>query len=516
MADSSVFFTAQSAPPVAAGISGAKPIPQLQGLNFIDIILGRMLEQATAEAVKTVQAKDAKAAADQLLTSDNPALAKNPKLDIPSLLAATPEIAEEVAAFTNGAQNQISEVLALNQQACDDILKPLTGGITTAENIEKGSPRLMQALLIDSEEGKGGMPVQALFSKLKAILNKLEQLTSDPASPGLSVTNLTPEQITDLKDKIKAFLAKHTDETGQVVIAADAGTGDDEQEFAAIYLGLVKILQPQSLAEGLNLQGIIHGKLNGLTSDTHPLNNAPVGLPAPFAPDEETGDIDFKNILKDFSGKKGTADNTADAVLKTKNSAPDTTTVALPFAPAESAFFTPAIYDDFTAPLNPALPVTSAGTMASLVTQSASASMPHPATAMIAATIQKNAANGEMRSITLQLDPPELGRVEIRMNFDKNKALKATVLAEKPDTYSMLQRDSHVLQRALMDAGLDTDGSSLSFELADQGYNFDGGGRNGSDGYARGDSGAPEEIIASTMSWYVDEATGHMRYSIVA
>ncbi len=42
---------------------------------------------------------------------------------------------------------------------------------------------------------------------------------------------------------------------------------------------------------------------------------------------------------------------------------------------------------------------------------------------------------------------------------------KAMVLAERPETLELLQRDSRVLERALQDAGLKTDHNSLSFDL---------------------------------------------------
>ncbi|MBK9561639.1 MAG: flagellar hook-length control protein FliK [Micavibrio sp.] len=138
-----------------------------------------------------------------------------------------------------------------------------------------------------------------------------------------------------------------------------------------------------------------------------------------------------------------------------------------------------------------------------------------PGCQVVAATISKAAANGETKNITLQLEPPELGRVEVRMAFSKDKTVKAIVVAEKPETHLLLQRDGHLLERALFDSGLDAGGSSLSFELAHEGYDFNGRGGDGNGGYARNE-GAPEEIIESTMTWRVDPETGHMRYSILA
>lgn len=155
----------------------------------------------------------------------------------------------------------------------------------------------------------------------------------------------------------------------------------------------------------------------------------------------------------------------------------------------------------------------------SLVTQASQAALPHPATQMVAATITKALADGQTRNITLRLEPPELGRVEIRLEFAKEKTLKTHILVEKQETWLMLQRDSHVLERALQDAGLDTD-SGLSFELAHDDSSFDedrkGGGYGG--GGRNSDSGPDDEttILHTHMDIYVDPETGLTRYDILA
>ena len=152
-------------------------------------------------------------------------------------------------------------------------------------------------------------------------------------------------------------------------------------------------------------------------------------------------------------------------------------------------------------------------------TQAARATMPHPGTQMVAATIQKAVNDGESKNIILQLDPPELGRVEIQMSVGKDKAIKAVMIAEKPETMAMLQRDAHMLERALQNAGLDADGSSLSFELAQEGYDFNhNGGHDSHGGYGRkGKNAAGEEnLIETTMTWFVDADTGHVRYNLLA
>lgn len=162
----------------------------------------------------------------------------------------------------------------------------------------------------------------------------------------------------------------------------------------------------------------------------------------------------------------------------------------------------------------------------SLVTQAAQASQGHPATQMVAATLSKAASNGETKSITLRLNPPELGRVEIKMQFNKDtNRMQAHMLVEKPETYMMMQRDSHMLEKALQDSGVDTSSGDLSFELAEDGMFFEqdpngngSGGRSGpgSTNTAGAEGEDQDSIIDVSVNWHIDPQTGMTRYDILA
>ncbi|HBR69373.1 MAG TPA: hypothetical protein DEA55_08375, partial [Rhodospirillaceae bacterium] len=163
-----------------------------------------------------------------------------------------------------------------------------------------------------------------------------------------------------------------------------------------------------------------------------------------------------------------------------------------------------------------ALAANSTANLASLVTGTQSAAQSHSAIQVIAATIQKNAASGENKDITLQLDPPELGRMKIKLEFGENKTLKTVMLIEKPETFAMLQRDAHVLERAIQDIGLDSSG--MEFELAQHEGDFSHDGSHDHHGaHAKGAAGQgnEEEIIETRMDWYVDPHTGLTRYDVL-
>lgn len=82
----------------------------------------------------------------------------------------------------------------------------------------------------------------------------------------------------------------------------------------------------------------------------------------------------------------------------------------------------------------------------------------------IAVHISQHADTG-MNRFQLRLDPPELGRVDVRMEVSSDGKLSAVIAVERPETLDLLQRDSRALEKSLAEAGLKMDGNSLSFSL---------------------------------------------------
>ncbi len=73
-------------------------------------------------------------------------------------------------------------------------------------------------------------------------------------------------------------------------------------------------------------------------------------------------------------------------------------------------------------------------------------------------------ADGSSR-IRIQLDPEELGKLDIRIHVGADGRTGVTITADNRGTLDMLQRDSRGLEQALADAGLKADSGSLSFNL---------------------------------------------------
>lgn len=64
----------------------------------------------------------------------------------------------------------------------------------------------------------------------------------------------------------------------------------------------------------------------------------------------------------------------------------------------------------------------------------------------------------------IRLDPPELGKVDVQLEMD-GKNVTARLTVERAETLDLLQRDQRALERALQQAGLNTDKANLQFSL---------------------------------------------------
>jgi flagellar hook-length control protein FliK len=91
----------------------------------------------------------------------------------------------------------------------------------------------------------------------------------------------------------------------------------------------------------------------------------------------------------------------------------------------------------------------------------------------IAASVKSGKSRFEIR-----LDPPELGRIDVRIDIDRNGQVTSHLTVEKAETLSILRQDAPQLQRALDDAGLKTGSGGLQFSLRDQSSSGQNNGNN--------------------------------------
>jgi chemotaxis protein MotD len=134
---------------------------------------------------------------------------------------------------------------------------------------------------------------------------------------------------------------------------------------------------------------------------------------------------------------------------------------------------------DFTQPQTLTEPAPAATPAATAATQAAAAaptaatvtqdSKPVPFSG-VAIEITSKALAGK-NHFDIRLDPPDLGRIHVRLDVDKDGNVISHMVADRTDTLDMLRRDSSGLERALQDAGLKTSNNSLQFSLNDQSAN---------------------------------------------
>ena len=82
--------------------------------------------------------------------------------------------------------------------------------------------------------------------------------------------------------------------------------------------------------------------------------------------------------------------------------------------------------------------------------------------------ITKSAVKG-VDKVEIQLKPEDLGRIEIKMQIGKDGKLQAHIIASRPETAEILQKDMAGLQKAFNEAGFQTDEGSLSFSFRNEG-----------------------------------------------
>ena len=82
----------------------------------------------------------------------------------------------------------------------------------------------------------------------------------------------------------------------------------------------------------------------------------------------------------------------------------------------------------------------------------------------------------------MRLDPPELGKIDVRLDIDASGQVNAKLIVERAETLDLMQRDQRGLEKALQQAGLDSAKTNLEFSLKQSPFS---GGQHGQDGNGR-------------------------------
>lgn len=122
----------------------------------------------------------------------------------------------------------------------------------------------------------------------------------------------------------------------------------------------------------------------------------------------------------------------------------------------------------------------------------------HAVVDQVSVQISKAVKDGIDR-IHIQLRPEHMGRVDVRLEVTDGR-VAATVTADSKETLDMLQRDARELERALQQAGLQTDAGSLNFSLRGQQGQGEDGGHQTAGGPTAPDAAAAE-AAADATAW---------------
>ncbi|HEY0835086.1 MAG TPA: flagellar hook-length control protein FliK, partial [Azospirillum sp.] len=133
----------------------------------------------------------------------------------------------------------------------------------------------------------------------------------------------------------------------------------------------------------------------------------------------------------------------------------------------------------------------------------------------LAVHVQKNVKDGNDQ-FTINLRPDELGRIEIKLEFQQDGRVQAVIAVDKPQTLELLLRDARSLEKALQDAGLKADSGSLSFSLRGDGNpaTDDGGKGSGSGRRGRGFAGDDEDPADAAAAYTLSLAPGRVDFRV--
>lgn len=148
---------------------------------------------------------------------------------------------------------------------------------------------------------------------------------------------------------------------------------------------------------------------------------------------------------------------------------PAATAAAQPPTPAPSADSLATLHAAMAAPAaSPAVPSPHDTPAAAPATATHAASIT-PAAQLVPALVSLGgAAPAGTTRLTVRLDPAELGRVQVRIDRQKDAPATVQVIVERPETLTLMLRDQTHLQQALDRAGVATTGGGLSFHLGSQ------------------------------------------------
>jgi flagellar hook-length control protein FliK len=226
------------------------------------------------------------------------------------------------------------------------------------------------------------------------------------------------------------------------------------------------------------------GPAKGAAKNSEVNSNPPAGAKAPAGNNQASGEASKTNSANGTSpadassaSQSGDATQSSDASQSTDNNSAasagdkgDNQTSAAPAQPQIQA--APPQPQPQTGVLPAVQPqqahagATGSVTQNIQVAQSDSNANANTVSALAVAIAAKSQSGN--KQFDIRLDPPELGRVEVRLSIDATGKAQASLSADQPRTLDLLKADAPALTRALRDAGLNVSQNGLNFSLRGQ------------------------------------------------
>lgn len=235
----------------------------------------------------------------------------------------------------------------------------------------------------------------------------------------------------------------------------------------------------------------------------------PVPPPPKAADDTDDHDTDVQAAIAPApKANIKPADTDTDVITRktdvtSQDASKPTTAEAMPKAPSQAQPVTPNPDQSFTA-------TAPSSTQQAHPTQAAHhieiTTQPQPDIPALAVQIAAKSQSG-IKQFDIRLDPPELGRVEVRLSIDDTGKTCAHLSADQPQTLDLLQKDAPTLTRALRDAGLELSQGGLNFSLRQQTQNQDQS--------ATGHTARSRTILAATDTATITTTTSAYRAPLI-
>jgi hypothetical protein len=313
-------------------------------------------------------------------------------------------------------------------------------------------------------------PGASLEDQLVATLAPLTQGVLTDADNAAATDAALSDQLKAIGDKLAALLKGLQD--GAVDLDTLAGNTDKAPLGPDLQAALDRLLKPAAAtiaaaAEAPKVfaapklqttQPVLAGKA---VDGTAPAKAADDAAATPTATTTPTPDKSADPVAKAdaLAAKPDSAGNADDQRAKLK----DTKTDAVVAAAAKTVDSAPDVQNNAQANVHTTTRVEAAPgprpVIAGYQTSQQQLNLPQ-----IAFELVRQVNDGNSR-FQMRLDPPELGKIDVRLDIDRTGQVTARLTVEKAETLDLMQRDQRGLEKALQQAGLDSSKTNLEFSL---------------------------------------------------